>query len=269
MRDDERRGDAERGRGTTPGVGVGHRTFMDSAREAGGAGILRAALDRSRVWILVRAYNEEPRIAGPLSALCAEWPNVLVVDDGSTDGTADAVRAHPVWLVRHLVNLGAGAALVTGIRFALQHGAEAIVTFDADGQHDAADIETLLAPLARGEADIVFGSRFLGKAVGMPPGRRLLLGAAVLVTRVLYGFSMTDAHNGMRAMSRAAASKLRITMNRMEYASELLESVREEHLSWTEVPVTIHYTAESLAKGQRNSAALGLGLRLLLEKLVR
>lgn len=222
-----------------------------------------------RVWVVVPAYNEAPRIGPCLDSVQARWPNVVVVDDGSTDGTCDALRERGVWIVTHAINLGAGAASITGIRFALRQGAEYVVTFDADGQHDASDVEALLAPLVRGDADIVFGSRFLGTTQGMPVTRRLMLRAAVLFTRLVYGMPVTDAHNGLRAMTRDAASRLRITMNRMEHASEILERVRELRLRWAEVPVTIRYTRDSLAKGQRTSAALGLGLRILLEKLIR
>lgn len=229
----------------------------------------RASLERSRVWIVVPAYNEAPRIAELLADLCAGWPNVVVVDDGSTDGTAEIAREKPVWLLRHPLNFGQGAALVTGIRFSLREGADFVVTFDADGQHDVGDLEGLLRPLVEGEADIAFGSRFLGQTVDMPAGRRLLLTAAVRATRLLYGMSVTDAHNGLRAMTRRAAATLRITTNRMEHASEILERVQEQRLRWTEVPVTIRYTKESLAKGQGTAAAFPLALRLLLEKLIR
>ncbi len=228
----------------------------------------RAGIDRSRVWVVVPAFNEAPRIAGVLHALGA-WPNVVVVDDGSTDGMADALADSRVWRIRHSVNFGQGAALATGIRFALRKGADYIVTFDADGQHDVGDLDRLLSPLARGQADIAFGSRFLGRSVDLPAGRRLVLTAAVRLTRLLYGLRVTDAHNGLRAMTRRAAALIRITTNRMEHASEILECVREQRLRWTEVPVTIHYTRESLAKGQRTAAAFPLAARLLLEKLIR
>lgn len=234
-----------------------------------GAPDLPRGPEKSGVWIVVPAYNEAPRIGENLVALCARWPNIVVVDDGSADETSEAIRGRPVWLLRHPVNLGQGAALVTGIRFALRRGAEFVVTFDADGQHDVADIDSLLAPLAEGTADIAFGSRFLGRTVGIPRSRRLMLSAAVLVTRVLYGMPVTDAHNGLRAMSRKAAAALRITTNRMEHASEILQRVREQCLRWTEVPVTIHYTEESLGKGQRTGAAFHLLIRLLLEKLIQ
>jgi glycosyltransferase involved in cell wall biosynthesis len=226
------------------------------------------AVDASSVWIVVPAFNEAPRIGACLDALTSRWPNVVVVDDGSSDGTGAALRGRGVWRVRHTINLGAGAASITGIRFALRRGARYVVTFDADGQHDPGDVQALLAPLVLGHADIVFGSRFLGATHGMPATRRLMLRGAIVFTRLVYGMPVTDAHNGLRAMTSDAASRLKITMNRMEHASEVLERVRELRLRWAEVPVTIRYTPDSLAKGQRTSAAFGLGLRILLEKLI-
>src|SRR5206468_2440880 len=100
---------------------------------------------------------------------------IVVVDDGSSDATRAVAAAHPVWIVRHPINCGAGAALRTGLQFALAHGAEIIVTFDGDGQHDAADLPQLVEPILARRADVALGSRFFGRTVGMPPARRLLL----------------------------------------------------------------------------------------------
>ena len=253
----------------TSSSGSQRATRAAAPPEAAATPVLGASINRLAVWIVVPAYNEEARIGDALLSLTAAWPNVVVVEDGSSDGTADAVRGHPVWLLRHPLNLGQGAALVTGIRFALLKGASYVITFDADGQHDVDDFGPLLEPLLTGRADIAFGSRFLGGTQGMPASRRLVLKAAVWITRALYGMPVTDAHNGLRAMTARAAAALRMTMNRMEHASEIMERVREQRLRWTEVPVTIRYTADSLAKGQRTGAAFGLGWRLLLEKLIQ
>src|SRR6516165_5169777 len=86
------------------------------------------------VWIVVPAYNEGPRLGTTLAGLCAQWPNVVVVDDGSKDDTAAVAARHGVWLLRHVVNRGQGAALQTGVDFALARGAKVLVTFDSDGQ---------------------------------------------------------------------------------------------------------------------------------------
>src|SRR6056297_2168564 len=113
------------------------------------------------VWLVIAAYNEQDRIAATLRDI-AHRVNVVVVDDGSRDGTSEAANRFPIWLLRHPINCGQGAALQTGIEFALSRGAEAIVTFDADGQHDPADLPAMLRPVIDGEADVVLGSRFRG-----------------------------------------------------------------------------------------------------------
>jgi hypothetical protein len=120
-----------------------------------------------------------------------------------------------------------------------------------------------------GRAEYALGSRFLGQAAGIPPGRRLLLLVARLFTWVLSGVRLTDVHNGLRAMTREGAKKLGLTFNRMEHASQLIDQIMGSGLPYVEVPVTIRYTPESLAKGQRSSAAVKMGLKLVLEKFLR
>lgn len=225
-----------------------------------------AAPPASDVWIVIPACNEAERIGRTLDELLPDWPNVVVVDDGSRDRTAAVVLARPTWLLRHAVNLGQGAALQTGLRFALDRGAGFVVTYDADGQHRPEDIEPLLAPLRAGQCDFALGSRFLGRAPGMPWTRKLLLKLAIVFTRVLSGVRLSDAHNGLRAMTRRGAASLRITLNRMEHASQIVEQIHASGLPMVEVPVTIRYTAESLAKGQHSADALRLAGKLLIEK---
>src|SRR5579864_7039419 len=130
------------------------------------------------IWVVVAAYNEARVIASVLGEVLRRGFQAVVVDDGSRDGTADAAASAGAWVVPHPVNLGQGAALQTGIRFAVQRGASHIVTFDGDGQHRAADIARLIEALEHGEADFALGSRFLGgDTPGMPLARRWLLKA--------------------------------------------------------------------------------------------
>ncbi|PQO42981.1 glycosyltransferase family 2 protein [Blastopirellula marina] len=226
-------------------------------------------IDDSDIWIVVPAYNESQRISKTLAALCRAFPNVAVVDDGSADDTATVAARSPVWVLRHLINSGQGAALQTGIDFALRKGARIIVTFDADGQHDANDVVRLVEPIVAGEADVALGSRFLGKTVDMPWTRRVLLKGAVWFTRFFSQIAVTDTHNGFRALSRKAAETIRITQNRMAHASEILDQIREFQLRYCEVPVTIRYNVATLEKGQSNSAAVKIAAQFLLGRLVR
>lgn len=221
------------------------------------------------LWVVIAAFNEQKRIGTVLDDLLKIATNIVVVDDCSRDDTAGEVLKRPVWLARHSVNLGQGAALQTGIAFALEQQAEYIITFDADGQHDTSDLPVLVDHLTAASADFALGSRFLGKALGIPWSRKLMLRMAVMFTRVFSGAALTDAHNGLRAMSRRGAQQLHIVMNRMEHASEIIDQIACSRLKYVEVPVTIRYTPDSLAKGQKTSAALLLGIKILLEKAIR
>lgn len=220
---------------------------------------------RDCVFIVIPAYNEAERIGRTVAEMRAEYPQVVVVDDGSSDATAAAAATAGAQVLRHVINRGQGAALQTGIEYALRRGAGFVVTFDADGQHDVADVAGLLSPILRGECDITLGSRFLGGAEGLPRTRRALLRAAVLFTRLISRVRLTDTHNGLRAFSRRAAAKLDITLDRMAHASEIIDQIRRSGLPFREVPVRIRYTAYSLAKGQSARGAL----RILFDYLLR
>lgn len=223
----------------------------------------------AQTWVVIPAHNEADRIHSVLSELKASGvKHIVVVDDGSGDATSAMAIRENVWVLQHIVNRGQGAALQTGIDFALSRGAKVIVTFDADGQHQASDVPTLLAPIDRGEAQVVLGSRFLGSAVGVPAMRKWLLKFAIIGTRLTTRLPLTDTHNGLRAMTATAAGKLRLTEDGMAHASELLDKLAESRLPWCEVPVTVRYTEQTLVKGQRNRAAFEILFRMLVAKLV-
>jgi glycosyltransferase involved in cell wall biosynthesis len=220
------------------------------------------------IWVVIAAYNEAKVIARVVGDVARRGYHVVVVDDGSADDTAaQAAAAHIV--VRHPVNLGQGAALQTGIDCALQHGADVVVTFDADGQHRASDIERLVAALHDAPAEFALGSRFLGSTLALPSTRRLLLRAATLFTQFSTGLRLTDTHNGLRAMTRRGAGHIRLRQNRMAHASEILAQIAASGLAYVEVPVQIEYTAYSLAKGQRPGDAIAILFDLFARRLYR
>jgi glycosyltransferase involved in cell wall biosynthesis len=221
------------------------------------------------IWLIVPAFNEAAVIGRVVADLVWQRRNVVVVDDGSTDHTGRNAAAAGATVVTHPINLGQGAALQTGIQFALQQGAETIVTFDADGQHRAADIDVLIEALRANDADFALGSRFLGGAVAMPASRRLLLIAATWFTRATTGMNVSDTHNGLRAMTRRGASRIALRQNRMAHASELLDQVAHSGLRYVEVPVTIEYSRYSLAKGQRLADSLRILVDLSAQRLSR
>lgn len=220
--------------------------------------VASSTADPRGVWIVIAAYNEGGVIGGVVRPLVAAGYQVVVVDDGSPDATSARARDAGAAVLRHAVNRGQGAALQTGLRYALVHGATIVVTFDADGQHVAEDVPRIVKPIAGGAADIVLGSRFLEHAGDVPPLRRLLLRLAVIFTGVMSGVRLTDTHNGLRAMSARAAAQIDLHLDRMAHASEIIDQLVRTRLPVTEVPVTVRYTAYSVDKGQRAGNAAGI-----------
>lgn len=221
------------------------------------------------LFVVIAAFNEATVIGAVIRGLQAHVaPNrVIVVDDASTDHTSEAAWESGATVLRHPINRGQGAALATGIAAALRLGAKIIVTFDADGQHDPNDLPDMTEPIRTGEADIVLGTRFdPRKPSDVPAGRRALLKLGVWFTRIISQVRVTDMHNGFRAMSSEVAVKLRIRQDRMEHASEILDEIRRNHWRCVERPTRIRYTEYSMHKGQKNSEALRLAMRILFYK---
>jgi glycosyltransferase involved in cell wall biosynthesis len=226
-----------------------------------------------KIVVVIPAHNEEKMIAEVVKEVRTVCPHVFVVDDGSSDRTAAAAFGAGAVTLRHSINRGQGAALQTGIAAALQAGAEAIVTFDADGQMLATDIPKLVSPIESGECDVVLGSRFISRsdlpANKIPFLRTLTLKLALVFTQLTTGLKLTDTHNGLRVFSRRAADRVQIKCDRMAHASEILEIIGQEKFNYREVPVTIKYTAYSLKKGQRLSGAFRIIRDLLISSWVK
>lgn len=219
-------------------------------------------------WVVVPAYNEATVIGAVIADLRRQIKNVVVVDDCSSDATASVAQSAGAVVLRHVINRGQGAAIQTGLEFALRRGATAIVTFDADGQHAADDLPVLLRPIHEGNADFVLGSRFAGGSV-VPPLRRATLKFAVVFTRLTSGLRVTDAHNGLRAFSRRGAEAIHIRLDRMAHASEMMDQIRSSGLPYTEVPVRVRYTEYTRRKGQRGVHALRVAFDYLFGRWVR
>jgi glycosyltransferase involved in cell wall biosynthesis len=249
--------------------GLGIRMTADGTTQLAAPAPALSESVRARTAIVIAAYNEEGAIASVVRELRVHYPNEIVVDDGSSDATAREARSAGATVLEHFVNRGQGAALQTGITYALERGAEIIVTFDADGQHDVEDLPAMIGPIARGEVHICLGSRFLEKRTKIPWLRRLTLRAAVVFMRVTSRMRLTDAHNGFRAFSREAALGVDLQLDRMAHASEIVDQFYASGLSYREIPVRVRYTEYSLRKGQRSSAALRVAFDYLLGRLTR
>jgi glycosyltransferase involved in cell wall biosynthesis len=217
--------------------------------------------------ILMPAYNEPGRLADTLASVRARaldlgGVTVFLVDDGSYPAIAERALPSPtpafrLVLARHAVNLGQGAALETARKLALREPPfAAYVTMDADGQHRIEDLAALVAAVAGG-ADVALGDRFRGGS-NVPTLRRVLIHGARLFERALTGLMLSDAHNGYRAFSRRALEQVQIRENRMAHATEITRQISRERLSVVEVPVSVRYTGETLAKGQRSLGAFAI-----------
>jgi glycosyltransferase involved in cell wall biosynthesis len=223
----------------------------------------------NKAWVVIPAYQEAKVLRRVLQGVRQVAPRVVVVDDGSPDETSEEALAAGATVLRHVVNLGQGAALRTGIEYALAQGAEFVFTFDADGQHAAESLAVLASRLETTGADVVLGSRTMGDAKNIPSARRLLLRAAVLFTWMHARLPVTDTHNGLRLFTRSAASRIRISQPGMAHASEILSEIRRLGLRFAEAPVTVHYTEYSLAKGQKMKDAVRIVTDLLYARWTR
>ncbi len=217
------------------------------------------------IWVVMPCYNESGVLGTVLGDIAPYGYSLVVVDDCSDVPVSSFVSQPFVRVVRHCVNLGQGAALQTGIDYAVAHGATYLVTFDSDGQHLASEIASLVEPLRQGVADVALGTRFAlgGTAVDISRRRALVLRLATMLSRRVTGLNITDTHNGFRAFTRDAARRIRITQNRMAHASQILEEIARLDLRYVEVPVTIRYTEYSLLKGQK----LANGFNILWESM--
>lgn len=213
-------------------------------------------MSEDEVVVVVPAFNERGGVGDVVARLLRSFTHVVVVDDGSHDDTGSVAEGAGAFVVRHVVNRGQGAALQTGISWAIQAGARYVVTFDADGQHDVGDALDMVRHMREHpELDVLLGSRFLGKTVGMPALRRCLLWCAIHFTRLVTGLRLTDTHNGLRVLGRGASQKIQLSMDRMAHASELLDEIARRDLRYEEFPVTIVYSEYSKSRGQSTSGA--------------
>jgi hypothetical protein len=159
----------------------------------------------ARVLVIIPAHNEEDSLPGTLAEVRSKAPGVdiLIVDDGSRDGTSRIAREHGIQVVRHPVNLGVGGALQTGFRFAVEHGYDIGVQLDADGQHDPAYLNVLLEPVLKGECEVSIGSRYVtSTGYKAPLNRRLGMLLFSGVVKLALGKTITDTTSGFRAYAR-------------------------------------------------------------------
>ncbi len=209
-------------------------------------------MENKKIWFIIPAFNEEKVIFDVVSEVVKNYQNVVVIDDFSTDQTGNLASKAGAIVLRHPVNLGQGASIQTGLNYAIMKQGEVYITFDGDGQHQISDVKKMINVLALDEPMIVCGSRFMGiEPIGMSLRKKLILKMAVLFTRVVTQIPVTDAHNGLRVINRAAAVKLNLRQNRMAHATEIIHLIKSNKIKYKEYPVKIIYTDYSINKGQK------------------
>jgi len=186
------------------------------------------------------AYNEEDNIAKVLLKVEKYVNKAIVVDDGSTDLTAEIAERMGAIVYRHKNHLGKGEALKTGFELAKKFNADIVVTLDSDGQHDPEEIPKVIEPLIKGEADIVIGSRTLSNSK-IPTTRKIGNKALNWMTNIASGLKITDTQSGFRAFTKEAIEKIEIKDHGMGVESQMLIDAASKNLRIKEVPITVKY----------------------------
>jgi len=225
---------------------------------------------KSNIAFIIPVYNEAQVIGNVVNRVLKKYEYVVCVNDGSTDSSADEIEKTKAYLVNHPINMGQGAALQTGIDFALTNkNIKYFVTYDADGQHQIEDVDNMLSYISKhGDVDIILGSRFLGSAVNIRPLKKIILKLAVKFSNASTGIKLTDTHNGLRVFNRKVAEGLQLKMADFAHASEIIDRIAEKTWAYKELPVTIVYSDYSTGKGQSMINAINIGFDILLRKII-
>jgi glycosyltransferase involved in cell wall biosynthesis len=190
-------------------------------------------------FVIIPAYNEQKHIAAVVQGALLQLPKerIIVVDDGSADATSSAAEEKKVIVLRHVVNLGKGAALKTGCDFAVSNGAEALVVMDADGQHSPEDIPRMISALK--EKDIVFSYREFSRK--MPFVRKFGNRLIQYFSALIFGIKIRDTQCGFRAFTGDAYRKIRWNVSDYSVESEMIARTGKNHLKFTQIPIETKY----------------------------
>jgi glycosyltransferase involved in cell wall biosynthesis len=197
---------------------------------------------RDRVAVVVPAFNEAENIGYVLDRIppevCGLETAVLVVDDGSRDGTAEAAAVHGALVARHVINRGGGAALRTGYRLMVESGAEVVVTLDADGQHLPSQMARLVQPVLDREVDVAHGSRVLGEAESNHLAREMGIVFFNRLVSLITRTHVTDCSNGYRAVRTTVLPQLVLRQEQFHTSEFMIEAIKRG-IPAKEVPVTV------------------------------
>ncbi len=226
----------------------------------------------SEIYIILSSYNEEETLEEVVDGLVERGFKVLIIDDGSKDNTPaiakNLVRKYNpmVFYYRHRINVGLGGAIKTGIKAALKRGADIMITFDADGQHNPDDLYNMYPPLQEGKADIVIASRDFSD---MPTGRRFGNTVMNYITYIFQGKMVTDSQSGLRAFTSETARKLDLKSPQYGISSEIIGEIKRKNLRFMEVPMTTIYDERTIQKGTNTTVGIKIVLEFINETLKR
>lgn len=222
---------------------------------------------------IIPSYNEASVIVNTIEDVLGAWyQNILVVNDGSHDRTTSLLEENfwdSIIVLNHFKNRGQWASLETGFEYARRYSnTDYVITFDADGQHDINDVKVFEKYLSHHKwVDILLGSRFMWKKqTGVPFTRRIILKLGILFTYFLSNIQLSDTHNGFRVIKTRSLNKIKLTIDGMWHASEILDIIASEKLKFKEVPVTIKYTDYSIKKWQSSGNAIKIAMRMIWNK---
>jgi len=213
-------------------------------------------LSQPKTIVAIPCYNEGRHIGDVVDGAKEYVDQVIVIDDGSIDTTANVAEAHGALVIRHKFNRGKGIAINTAFEWAKEHDVQVLVLLDGDGQHKPADIALVLKPLLEGEADVVVGSRFLSTKNRIPRYRTVGQHILTFATNLGSGLKLTDCQSGFRAFSARAIDALYFTRPKPgDVECEMQFLMSENHLRVAEVPITVNYNG----RAKRNPVVQGVG----------
>lgn len=211
-----------------------------------------------RICVVIPVYNESKVICDVIADIHSAGDYLsVIIDDGSSDGTAEQASKNGMLVIRHKINRGKGAAVKTGVMAANLLDADVVVTMDGDGQHDVADLEPVIRPILSGEFDVVLGSRLLDRG-DMPFVKVIANSIGNFFTWMFYGILVSDSQSGFRAYSKYAALIIDTKADKYEYDSKVIREIKNNRLRFTEVPIHTLYTDYSMGKKNKQGFVNGL-----------
>jgi len=226
-----------------------------------------------RVALIIPAYNEEKVLLSVIEELNVVFQKsnydfqIIVVDDGSKDSTAEQAILAGAYVIRHVLNIGSGGSTATGLSYAQQAGFDIATTSDADGQHDPNDVLRGVDTLVNDDMDLLIGSRLID-TTGMSRVKILGNTGLSIITNIIFGVRVTDSQSGLRIFSKNALARLKWKTSGYEFCSEMLWRAKQVNLKIGEFPIKSIYTDYSKAKGQNNWNAINIVKSLIQRRIV-